>query len=57
MLNFEQQLIVYFHWSYDEVENADYFELQEILKASIKKEDETITGEELKERGGIASLF
>ncbi|WP_263794827.1 hypothetical protein [Pediococcus ethanolidurans] len=57
MLNFEQQLIVYFHWSYDEVENADYFELQEILKASMKKEDETITGEELKERGGIASLF
>ncbi|AMV65203.1 Hypothetical protein ADU71_1307 [Pediococcus damnosus] len=56
-MDFEQQLIVYFHWSYDEVENASYFELQEILNASRNKEDETITGEELKERGGIASIF
>jgi len=56
-LDFEQQLIVYFHWSYDEVENASYFELQEILNASRNKEDETITGEDLKERGGFASIF
>ncbi|GEA92768.1 hypothetical protein N6G94_10180 (plasmid) [Pediococcus inopinatus] len=56
-MDFEQQLIVYFHWSYDEVENASYFELQEILNASRNKEDETITGEDLKERGGFASIF
>ena len=57
MLDFEQQLIIYFHWSLADVENASYFDLQDILNATRKKEDEVITGEELKERGGIASLF
>lgn len=48
---------MYFHWSLTDVENASYFDLQDILNASQKKEDEAITGEELKERGGLTSLF